>query len=127
MFMLTLLFIALTFLALGGGAGGQTFARVTAVVLAVFVSADELGVTLGYLDAAAVSRETTNELAHTDLSDLLTALSIFVDYSTATASAPPIPTPIYERKHDEIERLWQTADIRIHPTQSGEPRLPKDE
>jgi hypothetical protein len=113
LFTAVLIFVALTFLTLGGGSGGQTFARVAAVVLAVVVSMDELGIMLGYLDASRVSKETVDRLASIDMGDLRSALTVFVDYSVVTATAPPIPTGIYERQHDTIKALWERATTRI--------------
>jgi hypothetical protein len=114
-FTVVVVFVALMLLTLGGGSGGQTFARVAAVVLAVVVSMDELDVMLGYLDAASVAKETVDRLANVDMADLRSALTVFVDYSVATAAAPPIPTGIYERQHDAIEALWKKASNRVDP------------
>jgi len=114
-FVVALLAIALALLALDTGTVGQTVARVVAVVLAVVVSADELGVMLAYFEGARVAGQTVERLAHTDMADLGAALALFADYSTATSTAPPIPTAAYERKHDEIERAWSSASIRIEP------------
>lgn len=114
-FVLVFVFVAMMFLTLGDGDGGQTFARVAAVVLAVLVSTDELGVVLGYFDAAGVAKETVDRLANIDMTDLRSALTVFVDYSVATAAAPPIPTGVYERRHDAIDALWQRASNRIDP------------
>jgi hypothetical protein len=117
-FVATLGFVALMFLTLGGGEGGQTFARVAAVVLAALVSADELGVMLDSFGASRVACETVDRLANVNMEDLRSALAVFVDYSVATASAPPIPTGLYEREHDAIEELWAKASNRIDDADS---------
>jgi hypothetical protein len=112
-FVVVVMFVTLILLTLGGGDGGQAFARIAAIVLAVLVSADELGVVMGYFDAARVAHETVDRLVQADMGDLRSALTVFVDYSVATAAAPPIPTGLYERRHDDVEALWRNASNRI--------------
>lgn len=117
-----LLFIALTLLSIGVGDGGQVFARIAAVVLAVLVSADEAGVMLDFFDAAKVADNTVTELTYADMGDLGNALSIYVDYQTAMTTAPPIPTPIYEKRKDDIARRWAQAVIRLEaPSDEEQP------
>jgi hypothetical protein len=84
-------------------------ARIGALFLSFLVFSDIATQALAWFDAAAKSNDVYLRLQAEDLSDEAAAMAVFGDYSVATATTPPIPTFLYKRRHDHIERAWQTA------------------
>jgi hypothetical protein len=91
---------------------GVTLARVITVAMGVLVCTDELSTWRSFHEAAEVCERTCERLQHADMAQLAEALALFADYATATTAAAPIPTGIYSRKHNEIERAWRRTLVQ---------------
>lgn len=94
-------------LAIEAGQTAETAARVVAVVMACLISADELGLMTAYFAAAREAERTVGRLDHIDMSQTGQAMAVWGDYCSATATAAPIPTRIYEKNHDRIDAAWR--------------------
>ena len=84
-------------------------ARIGALFLSFLVFSDIATQALAWFDAAAKSNDVYLRLQAEDMRDEAAAMAVFGDYCVATATTPPIPTFLYRRRHDHIERAWQTA------------------
>lgn len=82
-------------------------AQLMVPILTFFVSADLLGQGTAWLDAARMSDRIDRALGSRPTPSEQDLLATFSAYSVATASAPPIPTFLYRRKHDHLNREWQ--------------------
>ncbi len=83
-----------------------TVARIGVVFLSFLVFSDVLTDAWAWSVAATKSKEVSRRLDGETLNDPPNALAVFGDYSIATATAPPIPSFVYRRHHDRIERAW---------------------
>ena len=86
-----------------------TVARVGALFLSFLVCSDVATHALAWHDAASKSKDVARRLEGDSLDDQPTALAVFGDYSLATATPPPIPSFLYKRHHDRIERAWHAS------------------
>ena len=84
-------------------------ARVTVVTLSALIGLDELGLMLAFFGASRTSDRVSRLLQGADTQELSPLLAAYSDYSVATASAPPIPTPTYLRNRGSIERAWSRS------------------
>jgi hypothetical protein len=84
-------------------------ARVGAAFLSFLVFSDVVTQALAWHDASAKARDVTRRLERDPLDEQATALAVFGDYSAATATTPPIPSRLYNRHHDRIDRAWHAA------------------
>lgn len=84
-------------------------ARIGALFFSFLVFSDIGTQALAWTDAAAKSNEVYLRLEADDLADDAAALAVFGDYSVATATTPPIPTFLYERRRGQIEEAWRAA------------------
>jgi len=84
-------------------------ARIGALFLSFLVFSDIATQALAWSDAATKSKDVYLRLQAEDLRDQSAALAVFSDYSVATATTPPIPTFLYQRHYEHIERAWHVA------------------
>jgi hypothetical protein len=75
-----------------------TTSKVVVVLLGVLLSTGEFARAFSWRDSLAAFGPTTG--------DGETVLLRFSDYHVAVAGAPPVPTALYKRRKDELQRLW---------------------
>lgn len=75
--------------------------------LTFLIAADHLGSAMGWLAAAAAIERIERRIAAMDDQDLQAHMAAFADYEAATALAPAIPTAIYKKHCDRLDRLWR--------------------
>jgi hypothetical protein len=84
-------------------------ARIGVLFLSFLVFSDFATQALAWADAAAKSNAVYLRLQAEDLEDVAAALAVFGDYSVATATTPPIPTVLYNRRREYIEAAWRAV------------------
>ncbi len=89
-------------------------ARATVPFITFFISVDLLGYGLGWHQAAQVSERVDRALAHGSTISQPDLLAIHGDYAVATAAAAPIPTLLYRREHDRLNREWRARRDQAH-------------
>lgn len=81
-------------------------ARVIVVFLLLLTTIDVAGQALDWQDAATISERVDLSLTRSEAPSESEILAIFADYSVATATASPIPTGLYKRHWNRLEREW---------------------
>jgi hypothetical protein len=87
-------------------------ARIVVVFMAFLITVDVLTRALAWRSAAAQAGEVDRRLERCEPDTSEAVLAIWGDYSVATATAPPIPTPVYLRHKDRLEREWAARQGR---------------
>jgi hypothetical protein len=82
-------------------------AEVMVPIITFFISVDLLGQGLAWLEAAGTSDRIDHALEGARAKSEADLLATFTDYGVATASASPIPTFLYRRQHDRLDREWR--------------------
>jgi len=82
-------------------------ARIFAVLVLLVASLDFVGRSLAWFSGSGVSGDVVNAFDRSTTEELPAALSVFADYSVATATAPPIPNWIYRRRKNALNKAWQ--------------------
>lgn len=107
---LTIIFLAAVAVAGLFTAGRETGPIVANGILAFLtflIAADHLGSAIGLLAAAAAIERIERRIDAMDDLDLQAHMAAFADYEAATALAPAIPTALYEKHRDRLDRLWR--------------------
>lgn len=81
--------------------------RAAVILLGVLISIDEVGTALSWRDAADAASCVSAQIEKLDPEREPLLLTLFSDYSVATATAAPIPQHVYEREKDRLNRLWR--------------------
>jgi len=82
------------------------FARVLVPIIGFFISVDLLGLSLGWYDAAGTADHVDRTLQAAANADEADLIRLFAEYGAATATTAPIPTWLYDRQHDRLNREW---------------------
>ena len=82
------------------------FARVLVPTISFFISVDLLGLSLGWYDAAGTADSVDRTLRAEAIADEADVIRLFAEYGAATATSVPIPTWLYDRQHDRLNREW---------------------
>jgi hypothetical protein len=83
-------------------------ARIVVVFLAFLITVDCVSRALAWSAAARQASEVDRRLEHCDPDGSEAVLAIWGDYGVATATAPPIPTHVYLKNKDRLEREWSS-------------------
>jgi hypothetical protein len=104
----------------GAGDAKVAAARLLVVGLSFLVATDELSEAVAWRSASLGADATERDLRHADLQQLDIALAIIGDYFVVTAAAPPIPSEIYRRYHDDLNAAWgaHARDVRSEQKQA---------
>lgn len=81
-------------------------ARVVVVALSALIGLDVLGQARAWQTAAKEAERIDRRLDMLDGTAIEPMLAVVADYAVATASAPPLPTSIYDAEKDRLEELW---------------------
>jgi hypothetical protein len=81
--------------------------RLLVAVLSLLISADVLGHALSWHSSSQLANRVDHALDSVDLERVDALMAAFADYGVATSSAPPIPTDLYEKMRDRLNRSWQ--------------------
>ncbi len=115
---LSVLLVALLALPLAAGNASLAIARALVVFLGVVSAVDELGRALSWSTAASQVEAADRRLQQLDVTTVTPTLSVFADYSVATATVPPIPSGVHKREGEQLNRLW--AERSSHRVKNGE-------
>lgn len=110
---LAVLLIALVVLPFVSGSAQLLIARTLVVALGFITAYDELGRALAWRAAANQAGAVDRRLEKLDVATVAPALAVFGDYSVATATAPPIPTAIYRKRKDRLDKGWAKRKIQL--------------
>jgi hypothetical protein len=100
--------LALLVASIDTGDAGAVAARAATVALATLITADEGSGILASFAAARVAGDVVRQLDADQTMDTGRLLAVFADYSVAGALSTPIPTRVYEKRHDRIETAWRS-------------------
>jgi hypothetical protein len=91
--------------------------RATCIILTLLFSLDMLGMAIDYTRAASALRDIDARLAAIELSapSVSDVVPIFGDYNAIVERVPPILTSLYQRRHEQITRLWSARTGASHP------------
>jgi hypothetical protein len=85
----------------------SVLAQLMVPIIAFFISVDLLGLGLGWSEAAKTADRVDRALQTSHLPSHESLLALFSEYSVATAGVLPIPTFLYRRDHDRLDREWR--------------------
>lgn len=107
--------VALLFAAVlvGSGEVRLAVARTVVVFLAFLITVDGVTRALAWGGAAQQASDVDRRLERCDPDGSEAVLAIWGDYGVATATAPPIPTPVYRKHKDRLEREWADRRTRV--------------
>ncbi len=91
-------------------AGAGTALAVTrsiVIFLTLLFTVDELGSAVTWRHSAEAASCVNSQLEKIEVDHEPQLMTLFADYSVATATAAPIPQHIYEREKDRLNQLWQ--------------------
>jgi hypothetical protein len=80
--------------------------RIVVVFLAFLITVDGVTLALAWGSAAQQAGNVDRRLERCDPDGSEAVLAIWGDYSVATATAPPIPTPVYGKHKERLEQEW---------------------
>lgn len=103
---IAVLLIALVVVPLVPGNAQLLVARMLVVTLGFIIAYDELGCALAWQVAGAQAGAVDRRLENLSVTSVQPAVGIFGDYSVATATTPPIPTSIYKKHKDRLDKGW---------------------
>lgn len=103
---IAVLLIALVVLPLIQGNSQLLVARTLVIALGFIIAYDEFGRALAWRAAATQADAVDRRLEKLDVTSAEPALAVFSDYSVATATAPPIPTGLYEKQRNRLNEGW---------------------
>jgi hypothetical protein len=86
--------------------------RAIVVFLVFLITVDGTARALAWGGAAQQASDVDRRLERCDPDGSEAVLAIWGDYSVATANAPPIPTPVYRKHKDRLEREWADRQAR---------------
>jgi len=95
-------------LGLDEGQVAVTAARIFTVLALLLIGLDLLTRALAWLSAARATKEVVSAFDRPTTDQLTGALSVYADYSVATATAPPIPEWVYKSRKDSLETAWRS-------------------
>jgi hypothetical protein len=104
---ITVLLIAFLVLPLASGSVQLLVARTLVVALGFITAYDEFGRGLAWRTAAVQAEAVDRRLERLDINSVEPALGVFGDYSVATATAPPIPTALYKKRQNRLNKGWE--------------------
>ena len=104
---IAVLLTALIALPLISGNAQLLVARTLVVALGFITAYDEFGRALAWRAAAVQAEAVDRRLENLDITSAEPALGVFGDYSVATATAPPIPTALYKKRQNRLNRGWE--------------------
>jgi len=81
--------------------------RLLVAVLSLLISADELGHAIAWHASGQLADRVDHALDSIDLERMDALTAAFADYGVATSSAPPIPTHLYDKMRDRLNKAWQ--------------------
>jgi len=110
---IAVLLIALVVLPLVSGNAQLLVARTLVVALGFITAYDEFGRALAWRAAAEQAEAVDRRLEKLDVTSVEPALGVFGDYSVATATAPPIPTALYKKQQNRLNKGWEERKIEI--------------
>jgi hypothetical protein len=94
-------------------------------ILAFLITADGVTRALAWGSAAQQAGDVDRRLERCDPDGSEAVLAIWGDYSVATATAPPIPTPVYRKHKEQLEHGWagrhigQMDTLSVHYSMGG--------
>lgn len=92
--------------ALKGNPQDIVVSRIVILFLLFLIGIDELGQALEWRHAGVAVANLDRDLARLVTPSTEALLSVFAEYSVATATAVPIPTGMYEGNRERLNRLW---------------------
>lgn len=110
--LLAVLLLALVALPLTSGNIPLAIARTLVVFLEFLAASDELGRALSWKAAATQVEAVDRRLEGIDVCSGVPTLSVFADYSVATAAAPPIPSDVNRKEGERLNCLWAERTSR---------------
>lgn len=86
---------------------GPVIANCILAFVAFLVSVDQLGHAMNWQAAATAVERIERRLEKITPNGAEPYTAAFADYETATAIAPAVPTALYERERERLDRLWR--------------------
>ncbi len=91
---------------------GPVIANCILAFVAFLVSADQLGQAMNWYAAATAVERVERRLEMTTPNGPEPYMAAFADYEAATAMAPAVPTALYERERERLDRLWRERRVQ---------------
>ncbi len=86
---------------------GPVIANCILAFVAFLVSADQLGQAMNWQAAATAVERVERRLEKITPNGPEPYMAAFTDYEAATAIAPAVPTALYERERERLDRIWR--------------------